>query len=144
MDAGLPDHTVYRQQDLSALNGTTLPLIIWGNGACVNAGNSFSNFLTDISFYGFLAITLGPIVERGAAGPAQPPAAPAPAPQPAIQQPADTTQLPRNLPPAATHPPQMVKADHGGMVPLVLPAVFDFFDRYREKSEQASRRHHCP
>ncbi len=26
-----------------------------------------------------------------------------------------------------------VKADHGGMVPLVLPAVFDFFDRYREK-----------
>ena len=24
-----------------------------------------------------------------------------------------------------------VKADHGGMVPLVLPAVFDFFDRYR-------------
>jgi len=26
-----------------------------------------------------------------------------------------------------------VKADHGGMVPLVLPAVFDFFDRYREE-----------
>ena len=26
-----------------------------------------------------------------------------------------------------------VKADHGGMVPLVLPAVFDFFDRYRNK-----------
>jgi predicted peptidase len=25
-----------------------------------------------------------------------------------------------------------VKADHGGMVPLVLPAVFDFFDRYLE------------
>jgi predicted peptidase len=26
-----------------------------------------------------------------------------------------------------------VKADHPGMVPLVLPAVFDFFDRYRDK-----------
>ncbi|MBZ5576229.1 MAG: hypothetical protein LAP40_06705 [Acidobacteriia bacterium] len=26
-----------------------------------------------------------------------------------------------------------VKADHGGMLPLVLPAVFDFFDRYPEK-----------
>jgi len=25
-----------------------------------------------------------------------------------------------------------VKADHGGMVPLVLPAVFDFFERYRK------------
>jgi hypothetical protein len=24
-----------------------------------------------------------------------------------------------------------VDADHGGMVPLVLPAVFDFFDRCR-------------
>lgn len=26
-----------------------------------------------------------------------------------------------------------VNADHGGMVPLVLPAVFDFFDRYRHQ-----------
>ena len=26
-----------------------------------------------------------------------------------------------------------VKADHGGMVPLVVPAVFDFFERYRER-----------
>jgi pimeloyl-ACP methyl ester carboxylesterase len=26
-----------------------------------------------------------------------------------------------------------VNADHGGMVPLVLPAVFDFFDRYRNQ-----------
>jgi predicted peptidase len=26
-----------------------------------------------------------------------------------------------------------VNADHGGMAPLVLPAVFDFFDRYRHK-----------
>lgn len=26
-----------------------------------------------------------------------------------------------------------VDADHGGMVPLVLPAVFDFFDRYRRE-----------
>jgi hypothetical protein len=26
-----------------------------------------------------------------------------------------------------------VNADHGGMVLLALPAVFDFFDRYRSK-----------
>lgn len=115
MDAGLPDHTVYRPEDISALSGVTLPLVIWGNGACANAGNSFSNFLTDISSYGFLAIALGPIVERGAAGPASPlaaaaPAAPARGVQPAIQQPTDTTQLPRNLPPAATHPSQMIDA----------------------------------
>src|SRR5579872_2972610 len=67
MDAGLPDHTVYRPEDLSALNGATLPLVVWGNGACVNAGNSFSNFLTDISSYGFVAVALGPIVERNTA-----------------------------------------------------------------------------
>jgi hypothetical protein len=106
MDSGLPDHTVYRPEDLSALNGATLPLVVWGNGACANAGNSFGNFLTDISSYAFLAIALGPIVERNTAGPA---AAPAPA-QPAIQQPTDTTQLPRNLPPAATHPSQLLDA----------------------------------
>jgi hypothetical protein len=106
MDAGLPDHTIYRPEDMSALSGMTLPVVIWGNGACVNAGNSFSSFLTDISSYGFLAIALGPIVERNAAGP--PP--PAPAAQAPIQQPADTTQLPRNLPPAATHPSQMIDA----------------------------------
>ncbi len=111
MDSTLPEHTIYRPQDMSALNDVTLPLVIWGNGACVNAGNSFSNFLTDISSYGFVAIALGPIVDRSAAGPPQPAAPPAaPAPQPSIQQPADTTQLPRNLPPAATHPSQMIDA----------------------------------
>jgi hypothetical protein len=109
MDAGLPDHTVYRPEDMSALGGATLPLVIWGNGACANAGNSFSNFLTDISSYGFFAIALGPIVERNAAGPAAPAPA-APAAQPPLQQPTDTTQLPRNLPPAATHPSQMIDA----------------------------------
>lgn len=107
MDAGLPDHTIYRPQDFAALNGVTLPLIIWGNGACANAGNSFSAFLTDIASYGFVAIALGPIVERDAAAPAPPPAAPA---RPPIQQSADSTQLPRNLPPAATHPSQMYDA----------------------------------
>src|SRR5580704_7147315 len=39
MDAGLPDHTIYRPEDLSALNGTKLPVVVWGNGACVSAGN---------------------------------------------------------------------------------------------------------
>jgi hypothetical protein len=111
MDAGLPDHTIYHPENLSALEGVNLPLVVWGNGACVNAGNSFSNFLTDISSYGFLVVALGPIVERSAAGPPQAAApASAAAPQPAIQQPADTTQLPRNLPPAATHPSQMFDA----------------------------------
>ena len=64
MEAGLPDHTIYRPEDLSALNGTKLPIVVWGNGACVNVGNAFSNFLTDISSYGYFVIALGPIVQR--------------------------------------------------------------------------------
>jgi hypothetical protein len=63
MDAGLPDHTIYRPDNLSELNG-------------VSAGNSFSNFLTDISSYGYLVIALGPR--------------------------ALTSEPPRGLPPAAT------------------------------------------
>jgi hypothetical protein len=110
MDPSLPDHTVYRPEDLSGLNGLNLPVVVWGNGACANAGNAFRNFLTDISSYGFLVIALGPIVERDAAGPPPAASAPATAAQPAIQQGPDTTRLPRNLPPAATHPSQMIDA----------------------------------
>ena len=107
MDPGLPDHTIYRPADLGGLNGATAPLVIWGNGACANAGNSFSNFLTDISSYGFVVIALGPIVNAQTAAPSG--RAPA-APQPTIEQGANTTATPRNLPPAATHPSQMFDA----------------------------------
>jgi dienelactone hydrolase len=104
MDAGLPDHTIYRPEDLSGLNGAKLPVVVWGNGACVDAGNAFRNFLTDIASYGYLVVALGPIVQRDvfAARPPQAPAAP--------RTPTDTTQVPRNLPPAATHPSQMIDA----------------------------------
>ena len=106
MDAGLPDHTIYRPDNLSALNGASLPIVVWGNGACVNVGNAFSNFLTDISSYGYFVIALGPIVPRDTAGPAQPP----PQAPPLPPQGADSTEPPRGLPPAATHPSQMIDA----------------------------------
>jgi dienelactone hydrolase len=109
MDAGLPDHTVYRPEDLSALNGKKLPIVVWGNGACVNLGKAFQNFLTDISSYGYLVIALGPIVQRENGRAAK---APAPVPVAPPGTPADTTELPRNLPPAATHPSQMIDAIH--------------------------------
>lgn len=108
MDAGLAGHTIYRPENLSAMNGTSLPIVIWGNGACVNVGNAFQNFLTDISSYGFLVIALGPIVPQDTAAPAAPPAQAPPATLPA--QGSDTTAPPRNLPPAATHPSQMIDA----------------------------------
>lgn len=59
-DPGLPTHTVYRPKDLSKLEGQKLPIVAWGNGACVNNGASYRNFLTEIASYGFLAIAIGP------------------------------------------------------------------------------------
>ena len=60
VDPSLPTHTLYHPGD--AVPGK-LPIVVWGNGACVNAGNSFRWFLSDISSYGYLVIAIGPIAE---------------------------------------------------------------------------------
>jgi dienelactone hydrolase len=73
-DPGLPSHTVYRPKDLNKLQGQKLPIIAWGNGACVNNGSSYRNFLTEIASYGFLAIAIGP-PQAPATGDKQAPAA---------------------------------------------------------------------
>jgi dienelactone hydrolase len=62
MDRGLPTHTLYRPADLAAAG--KLPVVVWGNGACWNVGNSFRWFLSDIASYGYLVIALGPIEKR--------------------------------------------------------------------------------
>jgi dienelactone hydrolase len=72
-DARLATHTVYRPQNLAALNGAKLPIIAWGNGACVNTGNRFRYFLTEIASHGFLAIALGPLGPADAEIGPQPP-----------------------------------------------------------------------
>jgi dienelactone hydrolase len=60
-DPGLPTHTVYRPRDLGTLGNQKLPVIAWGNGACVNIGNRFRWFLTEIASHGYVIIALGPI-----------------------------------------------------------------------------------
>jgi hypothetical protein len=104
MEPSLPGHTIYRPDDLSVLKGMSLPIVLWGNGACANSGNFFASFLTEISSYGYLVIALGPITELNAAGFPQLPAAP---PRP---QGSDLGQPPTNLPPPATHPAQLIEA----------------------------------
>jgi hypothetical protein len=44
-EPSLATHTVYRPRDLAAGPGRW-PVIVWGNGACANAGNRFRYFLT--------------------------------------------------------------------------------------------------
>lgn len=58
---GLPTHTLYRPADLSALGDQQLPIVVWGNGACANAGNSFRAFLTELASYGYFIVANGPI-----------------------------------------------------------------------------------
>lgn len=38
----------------------SLPLLVWGNGACGNDGLAFEGFLTNIASYGFLVVANGP------------------------------------------------------------------------------------
>ena len=82
VDAGLPTHTVYRPKDmakaLAALQGKKLPIIAWGNGACVNVGNRFRQFLTEIASHGYLAIAIGPLGPKEMEAAPQPAAPPAP------------------------------------------------------------------
>ena len=59
MDPGLPTHTLYHPANLTAAG--TLPVVVWGNGACANNGDRFRWFLSDIASYGYLVIAIGPI-----------------------------------------------------------------------------------
>jgi len=61
-DPGLPTHTIYRPKDMAAGSGQKLPVIAWGNGACVNIGNRFRSFLTEIASHGYVILALGPLV----------------------------------------------------------------------------------
>lgn len=79
-DPSLPTHTIYRPEQLDSLHGAKLPIVAWAEGGCVNAGNSFRPFLTEIASHGYLVIAIGPI------GPAR-------------------LEAPRTLPPGATPPP---------------------------------------
>jgi hypothetical protein len=88
-EPSLPAHTLYYPADLARAG--KLPVVAWGNGACINAGNRFRDFLTDISSHGYLVIANGPIAAVDLeVGPQENPAvrkpgeAPPPPPQPRI------------------------------------------------------------
>jgi hypothetical protein len=55
-DASLPGHTIYAPIKPPA---EPLPVIVWGNGACLNVGRMFQAFLTEIASHGFLVISNG-------------------------------------------------------------------------------------
>jgi len=64
-DVSLPTHTIYRPRDLAAATRPgKLPIVAWANGACVNVGNRFRYFLTEVASNGYLVIAIGPIAPQ--------------------------------------------------------------------------------
>ncbi len=58
----LPDFVIYRPENLMEAAGTdgTLPIIIFGNGGCVNTSAAHERFLNDLASYGYLVVAIGP------------------------------------------------------------------------------------
>jgi dienelactone hydrolase len=102
-DASLPEHTIYRPSDLSAATAK-LPVLVWGNGGCANAGNSARPFLTEIASYGYLVIAAG-VVDPKQAFTVLPPN-----PGTAPGGPGGRGGVPPVLPPPATHTAHLIKA----------------------------------
>jgi hypothetical protein len=70
----LATHTAYHPTDLGAFGGSKLlPIVSWGNGACVRNGSAFAEFLTQIASHGYLAIAIGAKNPPAGTGTALPP-----------------------------------------------------------------------
>jgi dienelactone hydrolase len=61
VEPGLPNHIAYSPADLAQLGPKKLPVMIWGNGSCLYAGNRYRQFLTEVASHGYLAISGGPM-----------------------------------------------------------------------------------
>ena len=76
-DAGLPDHTVYRPADLTALQrGQRLPIVAFSGPGCDANGTAFRPFFTEVASHGFLLIANGLPEPKGGSGPNFPKTAP--------------------------------------------------------------------
>ena len=60
-ERGLPAHVAYYPADLSRLGSRKLPVMIWGNGSCLYAGNRYRQFLTEVASHGYLVVSGGPM-----------------------------------------------------------------------------------
>src|SRR5688572_29457991 len=61
VENGLSGHVAYYPADLATLGTRKLPVVIWGNGSCLYAGNRYRSFLTEIASHGYLVIAGGPM-----------------------------------------------------------------------------------
>jgi dienelactone hydrolase len=74
-DASLPTHTVYRPARLMG----RYPVVLWGNGSCVNSNFGYREFLAEVASHGFIVLAIGPYRDT---------------PAPREQRPADPAEWP--------------------------------------------------
>jgi dienelactone hydrolase len=61
-DPSLPAHVLYYPKHLTRAG--KLPIVAFGNGACINAGNRFRYFLTEIASHGYLVAANGVMADN--------------------------------------------------------------------------------
>jgi hypothetical protein len=55
-DDSLPTHTIYRPENLQG----DYPVVLWGNGSCVNSNFGYREFLAEVASHGFIVLAIGP------------------------------------------------------------------------------------
>lgn len=61
-DASLPTHTIFRPSILEKFKSRSgLPLLVWGNGACMDSPWEHVNYLNEIASHGYMVIAIGEI-----------------------------------------------------------------------------------
>jgi hypothetical protein len=62
---GAPGFMIYRPRDLARLPADDkLPIVVWGNGACLADGSEFAGYLSTIASYGFLVVGSAPVAGK--------------------------------------------------------------------------------
>ena len=63
-DAAFKGYTIYRPADIQqAISEKPLPLVIFGNGGCMNTSIYFERFLNEIASFGYVVVAVGPYHE---------------------------------------------------------------------------------
>jgi len=62
---GSPNLEIHLPRELGMFSATNpLPIVIWGNGACLADGREFAGYLTTIASYGFLVVGSAPVAGK--------------------------------------------------------------------------------
>ena len=65
-DASLPAHTIFRPNDLKQKQlPKKLPLMVWGNGACMDSPWEHVNYLNEIASHGYMVVAIGVMPQEG-------------------------------------------------------------------------------